>query len=111
MLADTTRNVLVVMMMLLVGFLVGFDTHTNVLKVIGGVALMLLFGFAVCWIFAVIGLAVHERRGRAGRSVPDPRSARPSRRTRSCRPARCRVGWSGGPTAAAQRHGQRRTRR
>ena len=57
-LADTTRNVFVVTMMLLVGFLVGFNTHTNVLKVIGGVGLMVLFGFAVCWIFALIGLAV-----------------------------------------------------
>jgi ABC-2 type transport system permease protein/oleandomycin transport system permease protein len=57
-LADTTRNVLVVTMMVCVGFLVGFNTHTNPIKVIGGVALMVLFGFAVCWIFALVGLSV-----------------------------------------------------
>ncbi|MDO8362108.1 MAG: ABC transporter permease [Actinomycetota bacterium] len=57
-LADSTRNVLVVVLMVLVGFLVGFHTHTSVLKVIAGIGLMVLFGFAVCWIFAVIGLSV-----------------------------------------------------
>jgi ABC-2 type transport system permease protein/oleandomycin transport system permease protein len=57
-LADTTRDVVVVVLMLLVGFLVGFHTHTNLLKVIGGVGLMVLFGSAICWIFAVIGLSV-----------------------------------------------------
>lgn len=57
-LADTTRNVVVVCMMLLVGFLVGFNTHTNPFKVLCGIALMVLFGFAVCWIFALIGLSV-----------------------------------------------------
>ena len=57
-LADTTRNVFVVTMMLFVGFLVGFNTHTNALKVAAGVGLMVLFGFAICWIFALIGLSV-----------------------------------------------------
>ncbi len=45
-------------MMLFVGFLVGFNTHTNALKVAAGVGLMVLFGFAICWIFALIGLSV-----------------------------------------------------
>ncbi|MEI7547428.1 MAG: ABC transporter permease [Actinomycetota bacterium] len=57
-LADATRDVVIVTLMLLIGFAVGFHTHTSVPKVIAGVALMVLFGFAVCWIFAVIGLSV-----------------------------------------------------
>ena len=57
-LADTTRNVFIVTMMLFVGFLVGFNTHTNPFKVAAGVALMVLFGFAICWLFALIGLSV-----------------------------------------------------
>ncbi len=57
-LADTTRNVVIVTMMLFVGFLVGFNTHTNAFKVAGGVALMVLFGFSICWLFALIGLSV-----------------------------------------------------
>ena len=57
-LADTSRNVVVVTLMLFVGFLVGFNTHTNPFKVACGVALMVLFGFAICWLFALIGLSV-----------------------------------------------------
>lgn len=57
-LADTTRNVFIVLLMLAVGFLVGFRTHTSVLQVAAGVAVMVLFGLALCWIFALIGLLV-----------------------------------------------------
>ena len=57
-LADTTRNVFIVVLMLLVGFAVGFHTHTSAVKVVGGVAVLVLFGFAMSWIFALIGLLV-----------------------------------------------------
>ncbi len=57
-LADTTRNVLIVLLMLAVGFAVGFRTHTSALQVAGGVAVMVLFGLALSWIFALIGLFV-----------------------------------------------------
>jgi len=57
-LADTTRNVLIVVMMLLVGFIVGFHTHTSVLEVIAAVGVLVFFGFALSWIFALIGLVV-----------------------------------------------------
>jgi ABC transporter DrrB family efflux protein len=59
-LGDLTRNVFVVILMLLVGFLVGFRVHTNVLGLIAGAALVLLFGFAMSWIFATVGLAVGD---------------------------------------------------
>lgn len=57
-LADTVRNVVVVSLMLAVGFAVGFHTHSNPLRVLGGVALMVVFGFSLAWIFALIGLSV-----------------------------------------------------
>ena len=57
-LADTSRNVFIVLLMLAVGFAVGFRTHTSVLKVVGSVGVMVLFGLALCWIFALIGLMV-----------------------------------------------------
>ena len=57
-LADTTRNVLIVVMMLLVGFIVGFHTHTSVLEVMAAVGVLVFFGFALSWIFALIGLVV-----------------------------------------------------
>jgi len=57
-LADTTRDLVVVVVMLLIGFAVGFHTHTSFIKVLGGIGLMTIFGSALCWIFALIGLSV-----------------------------------------------------
>jgi ABC-2 type transport system permease protein/oleandomycin transport system permease protein len=55
-LADMVRNVLVVALMVFVGFIVGFRLHTNVVALLGGVIVMILFGFAMSWIMALIGL-------------------------------------------------------
>jgi ABC-2 type transport system permease protein len=57
-LADTVRNIAIVVLMLLIGFLVGFRTHTDVLHVIGGVGILVAFGFSLAWLFALIGLSV-----------------------------------------------------
>ena len=57
-LADTTRNAFVITLMLLVGFLVGFNTHTNAFMVIAGVGVLVLFGLSLAWLFALIGLSV-----------------------------------------------------
>jgi ABC transporter DrrB family efflux protein len=59
-LADLARNVFVVMLMVAVGFLVGFRIHTDVLGLIGGIVLLLGFGYAMSWIFATIGLWVGD---------------------------------------------------
>jgi ABC transporter DrrB family efflux protein len=58
--ADLSRNVLVVILMMMVGFLVGWRIHTNVLALIGAAMLVLLFGYAMSWIFATLGLAVRD---------------------------------------------------
>jgi ABC transporter DrrB family efflux protein len=58
--ADLSRNVLVVILMMVVGFLVGWRIHTNVLALIGAAMLVLLFGYAMSWIFATLGLAVRD---------------------------------------------------
>jgi ABC transporter DrrB family efflux protein len=58
--ADLTRNVFVVLLMVAVGFLVGFHLHTDALGLIGGILLLLLFGYAMSWIFATVGLAVGD---------------------------------------------------
>jgi len=59
-LADLTRNVFVVILMVAVGFLVGFRIHTNALALIAGILLLLLFGYAMSWIFATVGLALGD---------------------------------------------------
>ncbi len=56
-LADAVRNVIVIVLMVSVGFLVGFRVHTNVASFLGAVLLMVLFGFAMSWVMALIGLS------------------------------------------------------
>ena len=59
-LADLARNVFVVALMMTVGFIVGWRIHTNVVGLISGGLLVLLFGYAMSWIFATVGLAVGD---------------------------------------------------
>jgi ABC-2 type transport system permease protein len=59
-LADLVRNVFVVILMVLVGFAVGFRIHTNIGTFLLGLLLVLLFGYALSWIFATVGLLVKD---------------------------------------------------
>jgi ABC transporter DrrB family efflux protein len=57
--ADIGRNIFSIVLMLVVGFIVGFSFHdATVLEILAGVGLLLLFGFAFSWIAALIGLSV-----------------------------------------------------
>ena len=58
--ADLARNVFVVALMAAVGFAVGFRVHTSSLGLLGALALVLLFGYALSWVFAAVGLAVGD---------------------------------------------------
>jgi ABC transporter DrrB family efflux protein len=69
-LADVARNVLVIVIMVVVGFMVGFRVHTNAVEFLAAVALMLLFGFAMSWIMALIGLSA--RNGEAAQAASFP---------------------------------------
>src|SRR5215204_40328 len=57
-LADVATNLLGLSILLITGVIIGFGFDASVLEVVAGVALLLLFGFASSWIFAVIGLSV-----------------------------------------------------
>jgi ABC-2 type transport system permease protein len=59
-LADLVRNVFVVALMFAVGFAVGWRVHTGVVPLIAAVLLILLFGYALSWIFATVGLVVKD---------------------------------------------------
>jgi len=59
-LADLVRNVFVVGLMFVVGFAVGWRIHTNVFALAGAVLLVLLFGYALSWVFATVGLIVAD---------------------------------------------------
>ncbi len=55
-LADVVTNLLSIAVMLAVGLLVGFSFNASALEIVAGVLLMLLFGYAFSWIFALMGL-------------------------------------------------------
>jgi ABC transporter DrrB family efflux protein len=57
-LADVGTNLLGMTILLVTGLIIGFSFHASALEVLAGIALLLLFGFASSWIFAVIGLSV-----------------------------------------------------
>ena len=69
-LADLARNVFVVILMMAVGFAVGWRIHTNVAGLIGGALLVLLFGYAMSWVFAAVGLAVGDPESAQAASFP-----------------------------------------
>jgi ABC-2 type transport system permease protein/oleandomycin transport system permease protein len=56
-LADAIRNVFVIVLMLGVGYLVGFRVHTNAAALVAAAGILLLFGFAISWVTALLGLA------------------------------------------------------
>jgi ABC transporter DrrB family efflux protein len=90
-LADMARNVLVIVIMVVVGFLVGFRVHTNALALLASVAIMLLFGFAMSWIMALIGLAT--RNGEAAQAASFPFLALLVFASNSFVPTRTMPGW------------------
>lgn len=57
-LADLLRNAAVMTLMLLVGFVIGYRYQTTFLQFVAGVAVVLLFAYAMSWVMAAIGLKV-----------------------------------------------------
>jgi ABC transporter DrrB family efflux protein len=55
--SDLLNNVLVVVVMAACGLLVGWRIHTGPLDAIAGFGLLFLFGYAMSWVAAVIGLS------------------------------------------------------
>ena len=54
--ADLVRNVFVVTVMTVVGFLVGFDYHTSFVALVAAVLIVLFFAYALSWLSALLGL-------------------------------------------------------
>ena len=68
--ADLVRDVFVIALMVVVGFIVGFRIHTNFFIFLGGMLVALLFAFALAWIFAFIGLSVGNAETAQAASFP-----------------------------------------
>jgi ABC transporter DrrB family efflux protein len=59
-LADLGRNTAVMTLLLLVGVGLGFRYQTSLAGLVGGVAIALLFGYAMSWAMATVGLLVRN---------------------------------------------------
>lgn len=59
-LADSVRNVFVVILMIVVGYLIGFRFQDGVISALGAMALVVAFGHAFSWISAFIGLITKD---------------------------------------------------
>jgi ABC transporter DrrB family efflux protein len=55
-LADVVTNFVQLALMVVVGLVIGFSFHTSAPLVIGGIVLMLFFGYAFSWVFAFVAL-------------------------------------------------------
>jgi ABC transporter DrrB family efflux protein len=58
--ADLVRNVLIIALMIIVGYIIGFRFQAGFAQAIGCVALVSAFGLALSWIFAFIALTVRS---------------------------------------------------
>ena len=56
--ADLVRNVLIIVLMIFVGYIIGFRFQAGVAQAIGCIALVSGFGLALSWIFAFVALTV-----------------------------------------------------
>jgi ABC-2 type transport system permease protein len=56
--SDIVNNVLVIIVMSLTGLAVGWRIRTSVLEALAGFLMLLLFAYAVSWVFAWVGLLV-----------------------------------------------------
>ena len=56
--ADLVRNVLIIGLMIVVGYVVGFRFHGGLPGALAAIVVVAAFGFALSWIFAFVALAV-----------------------------------------------------
>ncbi len=65
--ADLVRNVLIIVLMIIVGYIVGFRFQAGVAQALACIALVSAFGLALSWIFAFVAFTV--RSGEAAQSA------------------------------------------
>ncbi len=56
--ADLVRNILIIGLMIVVGYVIGFRFHAGLPGALASVAVVSAFGFALSWIFAFVALVV-----------------------------------------------------
>jgi ABC transporter DrrB family efflux protein len=59
-LADLSRSLFSLALMIGLGLLVGFRFHNGITSIAAGIGLIFLFGYAISWMYATIGLATKD---------------------------------------------------
>ena len=72
-LSDVVTNLLSVCILVITGVIIGFSFNASVLEVVAGFGLLLLFGYAFSWVFALVGCS-SPRRSRPTRPGSSPSS-------------------------------------
>src|SRR3954447_9311900 len=57
-LSDVATNALSIAVILTTGLVIGFSFHASALEIAAGIGLLLLFGYAFSWVFALLGMLV-----------------------------------------------------
>ncbi len=68
--ADLVRNVFVVLLMAVVGFLVDWRIDTNFVGLVAGLLLVLAFAYSLSWLFAIVGLMAPDAETAQAASFP-----------------------------------------
>jgi ABC transporter DrrB family efflux protein len=57
-LSDVATNALSIAVILTTGLIIGFSFHASALEIAAGIGLLILFGYAFSWVFALLGMLV-----------------------------------------------------
>jgi ABC transporter DrrB family efflux protein len=68
--ADLVRDLFVILLMCVVGFIIGWRIGTNVWGFLGAILLILAFAYSLCWVFAFVGLTVRDPETAQAASFP-----------------------------------------
>jgi ABC-2 type transport system permease protein/oleandomycin transport system permease protein len=68
--ADACRYLFMILLMIGAGYVVGFRLHTTLLALTGAIALLLLFGFAMSWVMALLALTSKSAEAATAASFP-----------------------------------------
>jgi ABC transporter DrrB family efflux protein len=58
-LSDVVTNCLSMVILIVTGLIIGFSFHTDAGRVVAGMGLLIVFGYAFSWVFAFVGLLVN----------------------------------------------------
>lgn len=69
-LAEVARNLVSMLVTGAIGYAFGFRLHGSILHTVEGLALLLLFGYALAWLLAIVGVTASSAEGAQSTAMP-----------------------------------------